>query len=307
MWRGEFALARNAAESFLSEAQRAPRPTKTAVAHNNLGFALFVQGEFAQARAHLEQTLRIYDPVRDREAKFRFGSDGLALYLCFGSLASAWARAKVSDRDAGSTEFRQALAEYAGQGNKLSLPFYRGLLAEIESEGHGAEAALTGIDEALVLAGETGEHWFDAGLHRIRGEILLKQNPADPAPAPAEAAFLTAIAIAQQRKSPQLRAARRAVACQTLSVHRPPDRRPRRSRPRAGRLFADAGVSADRRGEGAPRVACQFVSGVRFGVSQLRRTFGLRVRRSMTKCAGEPGRTVVHLERASEAGGADDA
>jgi len=211
VWRGELALARDAAESFLREAERAARPTKAAVAHSNLGFSLLIRGEFAQARAHLEQTLRIYDPVRDREAKFRFGSDsaasstgllafaacclgdvarprelmdaavargvesahaptlavaysnqagfeilrddaeaarraaeacialsrehGLALFLCFGSLASAWARAKVSDRDAGSTEFRQALAEYAGQGNKLSLPFYRGRAIGRRSSG----------------------------------------------------------------------------------------------------------------------------------------------------------------------------
>ena len=132
---------------------------------------------------------------------------GLAHYLALGALASAWARAKLGDRDAGSTELRQALAEYVSQGNKFLLPLFRGLLAEIESEGGDAEAALAGIDEALALAGETGEHWFDAGLHRIRGEILLKQNPADPAPA--EAAFLAAIAVAQQQKarSFELRAA----------------------------------------------------------------------------------------------------
>ena len=125
----------------------------------------------------------------------------------WAALPLAWARAKLGDRDAGSTEFRQALAEYASQGNKLFLPFYQGLLAEIEAEGGDAEAALAGIDGALALAGETGEHWFDAGLHRIRGEILLKQNPADPAPA--EAAFLAAIAVAQQQKarSFELRAA----------------------------------------------------------------------------------------------------
>ena len=132
---------------------------------------------------------------------------GLALYLALWSAALAWARAKLGDRDAGSTEFRQALAEYASQGNKFHLPFYQGLLAEIEAERGDAEAALAGIDEALALAGETGEHWFDAGLHRIRGEILLKQNPADPAAA--EAAFLAAIAVAQQQKarSFELRAA----------------------------------------------------------------------------------------------------
>jgi hypothetical protein len=52
------------------------------------------------------------------------------------------------------------------------------------------------LDEALALAKETGAHGTDAFLHRIRGEILLKRDPANTAPA--EEALLTAIAIAQQ-------------------------------------------------------------------------------------------------------------
>jgi predicted ATPase len=57
------------------------------------------------------------------------------------------------------------------------------------------------------LAGKTGEHWSDAFLHRLRGEILLKRGP--PNTSPAEDAFLTAIGIAQQQKarSFELRAA----------------------------------------------------------------------------------------------------
>ena len=57
------------------------------------------------------------------------------------------------------------------------------------------------------LAGKTGEHWSDAFLHRCRGEILLKRDPANSATA--EEAFLTALAIAQQQKarSFELRAA----------------------------------------------------------------------------------------------------
>ena len=87
------------------------------------------------------------------------------------------------------------------------MPIFRGLLAEIEARGQGVEAALTRIDEALAFAGETGEHWTDAFLHRIRGEILLKSDPTNTVPA--EEAFLTAIAIAQQQKarSFELRAA----------------------------------------------------------------------------------------------------
>jgi predicted ATPase len=101
------------------------------------------------------------------------------------------------------------LAAYTDQGNeqqKHYVPFYQGLLAEIEAQGD-AEGALTRIEEALALAAETGEHWSDAFLHRLRGEILLKRDPANTAPS--EDALLTAINIAQQQKarSLELRAA----------------------------------------------------------------------------------------------------
>jgi predicted ATPase len=66
---------------------------------------------------------------------------------------------------------------------------------------------LATIESAVAQAERTGQRTFAAEVQRIRGEILLKQNPA--APAPAEAAFLAAIAVAQQQKarSFELRAA----------------------------------------------------------------------------------------------------
>ena len=272
-FRGELGSARETAESFLRTAEHAARPTEATAAHRILGVTLLYQGDFEGGRARLEHTLRIYDPERDREAKFRFGPDpklaaipnlgvsawclgdvrrarelmdearsgevesahaptlaltyhlqalleilrddaeaarraaetlvalcrehGLASYLIWAALPLAWARAKLGDRGAGAAEFRQALADYTSGGNRLFLPFYQGLLAEIEADGGDAEAALAGVDGALTLAGETGEHWFDGGLHRVRGEILVKQSPADPAPA--EAAFLAAIAVAREQ------------------------------------------------------------------------------------------------------------
>jgi predicted ATPase len=106
-----------------------------------------------------------------------------------------------------SIRSRQALAAHVAQGNKLFVPFFQGPLAEIEAEAEGTGGALTRIQNALALVRETGEHWTDALLHRIRGEILLRRDPANTAPA--EEAFLTAIAIAQQQKarSFELRAA----------------------------------------------------------------------------------------------------
>ena len=61
------------------------------------------------------------------------------------------------------------------------------------------EVALTTIDRVIADSERTGQRWFDAESHRVRGDILLKRDPANTAPA--EEAFLTAIAIAQQQKA----------------------------------------------------------------------------------------------------------
>ena len=130
---------------------------------------------------------------------------GLELYLAVGALSSSWARARLGDRATGMAELRQALAAYAGQGNKLFAPFFQGRLAELEAAGQDAAGALTRIDEALALAEQTEERWTDGLLHRIRAEILLKADPANPARA--EEAYLAAIAIARAVR------ARAASAC----------------------------------------------------------------------------------------------
>jgi predicted ATPase len=124
---------------------------------------------------------------------------GMALYLALGEAYSNWTRAWLGDRESGMTGLREALAAYLGQGNKLHAPLFQGRLAELEAEADDANGALQRIDEALALTSETGERWTDAVLHRIRGEILLRRDPGNPAPA--EEAFQTAIAIAQAQKA----------------------------------------------------------------------------------------------------------
>jgi class 3 adenylate cyclase/predicted ATPase len=123
----------------------------------------------------------------------------MTLFLTSGEMDSNWARAWLGDREAGMIGLREALAAYLGQGNKLWAPLFQGLLAELEAEGDDANGALRRIDDALAVANETGEHWTDALLHRIRGAILLKRDFANPAPV--EDAFHSAIAIAQAQKA----------------------------------------------------------------------------------------------------------
>jgi predicted ATPase len=156
--------------------------------HTYLHKALFeiVRGDAGAARRDAEIVVKLSQ------------ENALTFYAAHGAVEAAWAGARLDGRQTGATELRQALTAYTDQGNKSTVPFYQGLLAEIEAQDD-TEGALTRIDEALALAGETGERWSDAFLHRCRGEILLKHDPANTAPA--EDAFLTAIAIAQQQKA----------------------------------------------------------------------------------------------------------
>jgi len=280
--RGELEFAREIAETFLHEAEGGAWTMECGFGRRLLGATCLWQGDFIEAQSNLVEALKIYDPERDREARFRFDQDtgaaaraclantkwqlgevgparalieeavahaietghvptlvniyfykthfeavrgdagatlrgakivvelsqenAITLFKVWGMLYSAWASARLDGQETAAMGLRQALAAYTDQGNKISAPFFQGLLAEIEAQ-RDTEGALTRIDEALALAGETGEHWSDAFLHRLRGEILLKRDP--PNRSPAEDAFLTAIALAQQQKarSFELRAA----------------------------------------------------------------------------------------------------
>jgi hypothetical protein len=98
--------------------------------------------------------------------------------------------------------------------------------------GQDAEGPLARIDEALALAQQTEQRWTDAFLHRIRGDILLKAHPANPARA--EDAYHAALAVAREQ------GARSFGLCarHALPIDRPPNRSPRRPRACARRLHA---------------------------------------------------------------------
>ena len=71
------------------------------------------------------------------------------------------------------------------------------LLAEAEQLAGRPEEALRLLDDALAQANRSGERYFEAEFHRLKGESLLAVSP--PQAAQAEAAFTTAIAVARRQ------------------------------------------------------------------------------------------------------------
>jgi predicted ATPase len=118
----------------------------------------------------------------------------LAFYLLWGQIL---ARGRLFDPEAGAKELREALGRWLERGNKFAAPFFYGMLADLEAMTGRIDNALASMEAGLALAKETGDRWADALLHRLRGDILLKRDPAKPALA--EEALKTAIVIAKQQ------------------------------------------------------------------------------------------------------------
>jgi predicted ATPase len=131
----------------------------------------------------------------------------LTMYGAFGVFLEGWATAGSGAPGDGLERMRRG-AELLREQNVLNFDgLFKIGLAEAEDRAGDPDRAVAILDEALATADRLGYRAFEAELHRARGEILLKRDPANPAPA--EDALLTAIAIAKQQttRSFELRAA----------------------------------------------------------------------------------------------------
>jgi predicted ATPase len=151
------------------------------------------------------------DPARAAPNAFELArlarEHDLPQWRAFGVFLQGWATAASGTVGSGLEDMRRG-AELLREQNVL---MYDGLLkiglAAAEARAGDCDRAIAILDEALATSDPTGYRAFEAELHRVRGEILLERDPANPAPA--EDAFLTAIAIAKQQgtRSFELRAA----------------------------------------------------------------------------------------------------
>src|SRR5262249_17781841 len=115
---------------------------------------------------------------------------GMALLQSRAELGSSWARGRLHDPKGEAANFQQTLAAMVGSGQPVDTAFFLGLLAQLEAEALGVESALARLDEALAFADQVESRFYLSFLHRLRGELLLKRDPAEISLA--EDAFRTA-------------------------------------------------------------------------------------------------------------------
>ena len=135
---------------------------------------------------------------------------GLGMWVPIGLGIGGAAWAAKDGRGEALGQLREAIAIFQRAGVGVLGPFFLAALVQVigdASETYVAAEALGHLADAQAHIDRTGEEWFEAEIHRLRGEVLLK-GPTN-AMEEAEAAFQHALDISrnQAARALELRAA----------------------------------------------------------------------------------------------------
>ena len=130
-------------------------------------------------------------------------------FLGAGIIIRGWTLGEAGDLRAGIAQIRDGLSMWQATGAGFLVPYFRSLFAEIHVRSGAVNEGLDLVTEALHRVEETGERWFEAELHRMTGELMLRLPNADASGAEARFGHAAATARQQGAKLWELRAATR--------------------------------------------------------------------------------------------------
>jgi predicted ATPase len=165
---------------------------------------------FALNHAVLVRMFRRETQVAQEQAEtsIAFSSEQrIAQWLAQGIVLRGCALAALGRTAEGRGQISQGMEAWHATGAKLTRPWYLAQLAEACWHAGQVQEGLHGVEEALGLVDTTGERWWEAELHRLKGKLLLALSAANYAEATACFQHALDIARRQQARSLELRAA----------------------------------------------------------------------------------------------------
>jgi class 3 adenylate cyclase/predicted ATPase len=135
---------------------------------------------------------------------------GIKFNLAWGMIVRGWALAEQDAVEEGIAQLRKGIADFQETGGNQQMTYSLALLTEAYTRKGCPAEALAILTAALAMAGQSGELYYHAELHRLKGELMLKElcRPTAESQLQAEMAFKQAIKIAREQsaKSLELRA-----------------------------------------------------------------------------------------------------
>ncbi len=131
---------------------------------------------------------------------------GFTHWLAFATLQHGWALAERGRHEEGIVQMGEGIAGHRATGARIGHPYFLCTLADAYLLAGRLDDAQNILSEALALAAEQEGRQHEAEIHRVRGEVLLRQNDSNAVEA--QNCFERAIEIArgQSAKSYELRA-----------------------------------------------------------------------------------------------------
>jgi class 3 adenylate cyclase/predicted ATPase len=128
-------------------------------------------------------------------------------WAALAGILKGWLLAQQGQAEVAIQQIESSLADYEVTGSCLGKSWFLLLLAEARESGGHTEQALLALHQALTHVQRTGEAYYAAEIHRMRGELLLRSGQR--LAGEAQACFEQALAVArsQHAKSFELRAA----------------------------------------------------------------------------------------------------
>jgi len=105
---------------------------------------------------------------------------GLSLWVTYGLIELGWAEAELGDVEGGIEKMERGLAQYEMSGAKLRSPYFLGLLADQLCKAGRLQQGFEAITKGIALAEESGEGYALSELHRIKGELFLRNSEGSP-------------------------------------------------------------------------------------------------------------------------------
>jgi predicted ATPase len=149
---------------------------------------------------------------------------GFTDFLARATALRGWAMAEQGRNEQGIALIQEGLAVSRATGAKVARPYFLCLLAEACLEAGRLDDGLSALTEALAAADEHEIRHYEAEMHRLKGELMLRD---DSNAVESQRCFERAIEIArgQSGKSLELRA--------TMSLARLLDKQGHRDKARA--------------------------------------------------------------------------
>ena len=188
----------------LAFGERAVGHARSLVHMNTLCLALSFNGGFLRG---LMRDGAAIAPVAGEVRRLAAEHD-LPLWQAVGTILAGKADAERERLPEGIAAIQAGIAGLEAIHVRLFRPMFLGWLAAAQLRVGAMEAGLATVADGFAVA-EGGEHWMDAELHRLRGEVLLARDGMPNAAEEAERCLRLAheTALAQGSRALQLRAA----------------------------------------------------------------------------------------------------